>query len=709
MSISAATLAAAKKHAEQEIHKAELDDIQLDKTLKKSNYAADAKTVGDKLATVDASLGNRVRFDDYQSLDEDQKAIARSNIGASELTTNSIESYPEDNPQRDTMAASVGAVYDWVEFNNQLNQARSVGISMAREIMANSSCIKRVKMESPFILLQSVSEGWIQMGISLISETIPPCLFHGGGIAVTYNFDMMAPDADNREELFKDTIPSYYIAETLSGDEIIELRGFPESPLFEEMTFPQIGIPTLFMVQNDIDLGDITLTRGLYICDIRILGISMYDLLNVQFAPSSGTWENLNLSEDKITRTQTISETKSSFIFKEQLESPETYSSIMGDTPFKLIKISNTTPTLEQLSNFTVYSTIEPSNIWVPFEEEKETIYVSDNGGAAVLYEDFVLGELRIPAGLYFTEIYDGIKIEGILLEFSGDLEILKAENKIKHELLPDHLQFGNIPRTFGTARAIENTLFWDGNMKGLEIGDGFYDEGQYFSFVRISDYVPSLEQLSQPWEIVWCQNERKQYIKQVPATDGQDSVYTVSELVAVVLTEMDIEGQKMLPGIYFIKLQAYEAVDMFEKYCCYTSQLTIPGADLSPKPGKIDPKYLPGVQVPMVELTTVIDSPSDDLASPITPLSEAECAALDETAKTDIPIVIRMPLREQLDGKTIVTYFSAQFMFASNTQGLAQYMCMVGPTAVIIAKQVERWACMVQPMLATSTLSLLH
>lgn len=74
MSINVETLAAAKAYVDQAIHKAELDDIELDKSLSKSNYAADAKTVGDR-------LNKTVRFDSEQALTEEEKAQARANIG----------------------------------------------------------------------------------------------------------------------------------------------------------------------------------------------------------------------------------------------------------------------------------------------------------------------------------------------------------------------------------------------------------------------------------------------------------------------------------------------------------------------------------------------------------------------------------------------------------------------------------------------------
>ena len=47
------TLALAKKYADKQIEKAELDDIELDKTLTKEGFAADAKAVGDAIANLD--------------------------------------------------------------------------------------------------------------------------------------------------------------------------------------------------------------------------------------------------------------------------------------------------------------------------------------------------------------------------------------------------------------------------------------------------------------------------------------------------------------------------------------------------------------------------------------------------------------------------------------------------------------------------------
>ena len=72
-----------------------------------------------------------------------------------------------------------------------------------------------------------------------------------------------------------------------------------------------------------------------------------------------------------------------------------------------------------------------------------------------------------------------------------------------------------------------------------------------------------------------------------------------------------------------------------------YASRLAIPGAEFSPKPGKIDPKYLPGVQVPMIELTTAIEINVNDFTGYMeVELTEAESAMLNEVAKSKSPII---------------------------------------------------------------------
>ena len=285
-----------------------MDDIQLDKTLAKSNYAADAKTVGD-------ALNNRVRFDEYQYFSDDFKSKARSNIGAAAIGNYNSPSFSE---ALSTQEAS--EIIPEMEIS-----------SVAKAILGASHCTKTSKDGTRVIL--DGGDG-IFFGLVQISKTIPPCLLSGGELAVKI---LLRTGGSDEEEYGTLSLA------LLSGEDEDEVESKSVLGFVDSIGFSN-GM--LYAFTRDEVVSGVFFESGIYGIVIELYNIPM---IEYSIAPSMGGWGE---EDEGLFVAKTYNREIQEKIYKASLTNPVVLESLSleDSVVFKATKLCSQTPSLAELN-----------------------------------------------------------------------------------------------------------------------------------------------------------------------------------------------------------------------------------------------------------------------------------------------------------------------------------------------------------------------
>lgn len=647
MSISAATLAAAKSHADQAIHKAELDDIQLDKTLAKSNYAADAKTVGD-------ALNNRVRFDQYQALDGYQKDRARYNIGAAALGEWDEGSYSH--------AAIVGQVKD--QLKNVLGNAEFG--SLCGDILNSSQYTKDFR-DCEFISLWPLLPGVFEYGAIVLSKEIPQSILQGSPLI----FQMEAKHSNIMDENIEPYRSIYYLSNYYEDADYVFFRD-----IFSDEE--DDSIVAVFKPSDPFNLG-VNLEPGLYSVFIQFGPADlMYEVMSIKICPFAGGWEDNSTKVDPYLHQCKEEIPCGRILYGKSITPSARVPFIVVDTMIAagfINKVSDQIFTLEELNgNFGVLDNEGYyDNEWSALNEEGTLLMSADC--FVVLKDDLNYDLMTFPTkGIYFSDymianetLAVAMRTKALIAPEGYVLTATQKKQEIKNELLPEHLQFGVESYGLGSTVGKGNTFIWDGNSQGMKTflinpEEAGVEDEDVFGFVatQVSKNIPSTAILED--------SEITVYYRDSEGVEGvenynpsfieiEEGVYTNGDLIiATKPTKVwfeDIE-QTVEPGLYFVTWYYTDGA-------IYYPIKIEANIDFSPKPGKIDFKYMP-----VIELTT----PLGLYSTVPTQLSPEDCALLEYAAEQKISPMISFTCQHYGAGGELEeeSSLSANFMFGLYT-----------------------------------------